>query len=155
MNIVTYNRLVNKYGNPFDKDFSLHNLITINFPYSMFLAWDKKSKVTTTRCHRLISARLLNVLNEIKNTFTPEEIKKLGLDQYGGCYNLRKKRGNTVSLSLHSWGIAIDIDPARNAFKSNRFSMDKRVVAIFKKHGFKWGGDWKVKDAMHFEIGDY
>ena len=30
--------------------------------------------------------------------------------------------------------------------------MDRRVVAIFKKWGFAWGGDWNYTDPMHFEM---
>jgi peptidoglycan L-alanyl-D-glutamate endopeptidase CwlK len=25
------------------------------------------------------------------------------------------------------------------------------VVAIFKKYGYAWGGDWRFKDSPHFE----
>ena len=30
--------------------------------------------------------------------------------------------------------------------------MDRGVVAIFKKWGFAWGGDWSYTDPMHFEM---
>ena len=30
--------------------------------------------------------------------------------------------------------------------------MDRDVVAIFKKWGFAWGGDWNYTDPMHFEL---
>ena len=31
------------------------------------------------------------------------------------------------------------------------YSVTPEVVAIWKKHGFFWGGDWKSsKDYMHF-----
>ena len=30
--------------------------------------------------------------------------------------------------------------------------MDREVVAIFKKWGFAWGGDWNYTDPMHFEM---
>jgi hypothetical protein len=30
--------------------------------------------------------------------------------------------------------------------------MDRSVVAIFKKWGFAWGGDWHYTDPMHFEM---
>ena len=31
--------------------------------------------------------------------------------------------------------------------------MDRTVVAVFKKWGFRWGGDWRYTDPMHFELG--
>jgi hypothetical protein len=45
-----------------------------------------------------------------------EKIKALQLDDFGGCFNYRKMRGGT-QLSLHSWGVAIDLDPDRNLLK--------------------------------------
>jgi hypothetical protein len=30
--------------------------------------------------------------------------------------------------------------------------MDRRVVAIMKKWGMAWGGDWNYTDPMHFEM---
>jgi hypothetical protein len=30
--------------------------------------------------------------------------------------------------------------------------MDRGVVAIFKRWGFAWGGDWNYTDPMHFEM---
>jgi hypothetical protein len=30
--------------------------------------------------------------------------------------------------------------------------MDERVVAIFEKWGFAWGGYWSTPDPMHFEL---
>ena len=30
--------------------------------------------------------------------------------------------------------------------------IDRRVVAIMKKWGMAWGGDWSYTDPMHFEM---
>ena len=30
--------------------------------------------------------------------------------------------------------------------------INRDVVAIFKKWGFAWGGDWNYTDPMHFEL---
>jgi hypothetical protein len=83
-------------------------------------------------------------------------------------------------LSLHSWGIAIDIAPRLNrgrTFKRGKapelWSADwmatwphglrRRVVEAFQSVGFTWGGDWdgddtstdhRYVDPMHFELSD-
>ena len=33
-----------------------------------------------------------------------------------------------------------------------QFLSDRRVVEIFKRWGFAWGGDWQYTDPMHFEL---
>jgi hypothetical protein len=30
--------------------------------------------------------------------------------------------------------------------------MDPRIVDVFQRWGFKWGGDFLVPDGMHFEF---
>jgi hypothetical protein len=55
-------------------------------------------------------------------------------------------------VSLHTWGIAIDLDSATNR-RGTRGTMDPQVVQIFKRWGFRWGGDWSWTDPMHFELG--
>jgi hypothetical protein len=29
--------------------------------------------------------------------------------------------------------------------------MDRRLIAIFRRHGFIWGGNFPTPDGMHFE----
>jgi hypothetical protein len=71
---------------------------------------------------------------------------------YGGCYYPRYIAYDPAKgLSLHTWGIAIDLNVAENQ-RGTVGQMDRRVVAIFKKWGFAWGGDWGYTDPMHFEM---
>ena len=73
------------------------------------------------------------------------------LKTWNGCFNVRKKVGAS-SQSLHSWGIAIDINAAWNAFGKTP-TMSPELVQCFKDAGFEWGGDWKTtKDGMHFQL---
>ncbi|HTL22784.1 MAG TPA: M15 family metallopeptidase, partial [Mycobacteriales bacterium] len=72
---------------------------------------------------------------------------------FSGCYVPRfMERDPSHPVSLHTWGIAIDIDAPHNA-RGTRGTIDPRVVAIFKRWGFRWGGDWDWTDPMHFELG--
>ena len=73
-------------------------------------------------------------------------------DEYAGCYYPRYiGRDPSNGLSLHSWGIAVDLNVPGN-LRGTVGEMDRRVVAIFKKWGFAWGGDWNYTDPMHFEM---
>lgn len=72
------------------------------------------------------------------------------LKTWDGCYQVRRKRGG-VSASLHSWGVAVDVNAAWNGMgKTPTLSSD--FVQAFKDAGFDWGGDWFIKDGMHFQL---
>lgn len=59
------------------------------------------------------------------------------------------------SLSLHSWGIAVDFDPSLNPMggKNSRLRTPEGqiFVKVFRDAGWTWGGDWNMKDEMHFQ----
>jgi hypothetical protein len=81
----------------------------------------------------------------------PEKIAAYGMNLYGGAYNYRLKKGGS-SLSVHSWGAAIDLDPEHNAFGGHSRRMPIAVVNAFKAEGWIWGGDWhQPADPMHFQ----
>lgn len=86
-----------------------------------------------------------------------------------GAFNWRPIAG-TKRLSSHSFGVAVDFqlpkglhrywrwdgcktEDAPCAYPSQLMQDDnlKRVVAIFEKHGFIWGGKWSSYDTPHFE----
>ena len=67
-----------------------------------------------------------------------------------GCFNIRKKRGAT-SMSLHSWGLAIDFNAAWNGF-GKKPTMSPELVKCFTDAGLDWGGTWSKPDGMHFQI---
>ncbi len=72
--------------------------------------------------------------------------------EYAGCYYPRYIANDPAKgLSLHSWGIAVDLNTPGNQ-RGTVGQMDRRVVAIFKHWGFAWGGDWNYTDPMHFEM---
>ncbi|MFW5758570.1 MAG: M15 family metallopeptidase [Bacteroidota bacterium] len=61
-----------------------------------------------------------------------------------------KKVTKKSLLSNHAFGTAIDINSGYNAFsKSARFDMNKKIIEIMARHGFRWGGYYH--DYMHFE----
>lgn len=72
-------------------------------------------------------------------------------------YNYRSKIWGG-GLSLHSWGMAIDINPGTNPYQLGNYGEPQtdipgKVIEIFKNNGFAWGGDWAgARDAMHFEF---
>ena len=70
---------------------------------------------------------------------------------WDGCFNIRRKRGRN-SWSLHSWGIAIDINAAWNRLGQEP-KMNRDLVKCFLDAGFDWGGYWVNRpDGMHFQL---
>lgn len=72
------------------------------------------------------------------------------LKTWDGCFIIRQKRGLT-SLSLHSWGNAVDVNAFENGLNQTP-KLSKEFVKCFKDAGCDWGGDWKRLDGMHFQI---
>jgi hypothetical protein len=99
-------------------------------------------------CHRVLIPQLRAALRQVKAEGLGHTIDPA---QYGGCFGARfiglEPRGR---LSHHTWGAAIDINVAENAF-GTKADQDPRLVAIMERHGFTWGGLWLVPDGMHFE----
>jgi len=153
--MMTTNEIVKKYGKP--NETGAGYLTTILLPYPMKLAWDLDTKVVKMRCHKLAAEAFLNVFNDLLAEYGMKEIERLGIDLFGGCFNYRKMRGGT-SWSKHAWGIAIDLDPARNLLKETsktaRFARPeyKEMIQIFYKHGFVNLGIEKGYDWMHFQL---
>jgi hypothetical protein len=154
--MLTTQQTIKKYGTP--NITGEGYLVTVNLPYPMRLAWDTDTTVTKLRCHKLVAGSFEAVFKDILAAYGLPKIKELGIDLFGGCFNFRKMRGGSA-WSRHSWGIAIDLDPARNTLKETsktaRFARPeyKAMIDIFYKHGFISLGREKNFDWMHFEIG--
>jgi len=154
--MITTKLLIERYGKP--NSAGKGYLVTIDLPFPMIVAWDRKTTVKRIQCHKLIADRLKKALSDILCHYGIEEIEKLGINIYGGCFNYRLMRGSTTTLSKHSWGTAIDLDPDRNLLretsKTARFARPeyKAMIDIFYLNGFINLGREKNFDWMHFEI---
>ena len=100
-------------------------------------------------CHRAIVPAMRAAL---------EELRRRGLDDlvdagdYGGCYSPRFiARSPGAGISHHAWGIAFDVNVTQNPLGGEP-RMDPRIVEVFERRGFAWGGRWLVPDGMHFEF---
>ncbi len=69
---------------------------------------------------------------------------------WDGCFNIRQMK-TSKSMSLHSWGIAVDVNAFNNGFGSKP-KLSNGFVACFANVGFDWGGLWKIPDGMHFQL---
>jgi hypothetical protein len=151
--ILSTQEIISKYGQP-----GPSKLVLLELPFPMVISWDKTKFAKKIQVHELVAEPLYNALEEILQVYGLEEIHKLGIDLYGGCYNFRKMRGGN-DWSRHSWGIAIDLDPERNQLKWTKAKAQfakpeyKKMIDIFYKHGFVGLGPERDYDWMHFQIG--
>ena len=108
--------------------------------------------VGPVRCHRLIADQLRAALAAIEAAGLAGAIDLADWHRAGGCFVPRRRCWNPKrALSAHAWGIAIDINPSTNRY-GTRGNMDPRIVAVFERRGFQWGGRWRTPDPMHFEV---
>lgn len=145
-----------KYGQPGE------NLDNCNLPFAMKLAWAPKVEIKQFKCHVLVKSNLESIFKDTLAYYGPVAVSNLGLDKFGGCFNIRPMRGGTKP-SVHSWGLAVDIDPERNQLK---WGHDIAQLAkpeyetfwqIVEKYGGISLGKTKNYDWMHFQfipIGD-
>lgn len=140
------------YGKPCDES----NLVFAQVPFPLKIAWDKNLKTQKIRCHKLVKNDIENIFKDILKEYGIQKIQELGIDLFGGCFNCRNMRGGS-KMSMHSWGIAIDLDPERNLLRWGRDKAQfakpeyKKMIDIFYKHGWVSLGKEKNYDWMHFE----
>lgn len=95
------------------------NQTMLELPFKMRLAWDTRQTIYRFSIHEKVHASAKRCFQRIAEEYDAEARKLIGADLFGGCLNVRKMRGGS-SWSMHSWGVAIDFDPARNQLKWGR-----------------------------------
>jgi D-alanyl-D-alanine carboxypeptidase len=99
-------------------------------------------------CNRRLFAPLRRALRSLERRRLSNVVDRA---DYAGCFAPRRIPGSG-SLSLHAWGLAIDINAAANP-RLGDSRQDHRLVRAMEGAGFTWGGRWPtVPDPMHFEL---
>lgn len=132
------------------------NQTSLILPFPMRIAWDLRKTVTRITLHEKVHDSAKRCFERIADAYTAEKRREIGIDLFGGSLNVRKMRGGT-SWSMHSWGIAIDFDPARNQLTWGR---DRARLAkpdcetfwrIWEDEGWVSLGRTRGYDFMHIQ----
>lgn len=135
------------------------NLVRLELPYPMKIAWDLDETVTGFMIHKKCAESAGRVLAAVKAHYGMKEIQRLGLDLFGGCIANppRFKRGSKSSPSMHNWGIAIDFDPVRNQLRWGRdrarlaLPSCDRFWELWEEEGWVSLGRQRNYDWMHIQ----
>lgn len=154
------------YGDPRGKNglasitWQRKNLVRIVPPFKMTYAGQPIKGVTFHRACAPDFAKLFDLLKTAAGG-KQATLDHWGVSIFGGSFNYRLMRGLNV-LSMHSFGCAVDLDPARNGLgdRTPRFNEFPDVVKAFRLSGLCWGADWnsdgstadtRTMDSMHLQ----
>ena len=161
------------FGNPvgpnggLDPAFENHNIISYEPPanWRLFFQGNRQIIPRNPRIHRLLAPSLTGVLNDVWDfakeqlgaAATEEEVRnwlhEKRLDLHGGGFHFRNKR-DSASISLHSFGIAIDWDPNHNP---QQRPLTKTLpdwwYSVWADHGWTYGRRFRPEpDPMHVQF---
>jgi len=105
----------------------------------------------STHCNAVVARAAQAAFDELTVAGLASVIDTRDTDNKGGCYQPRRALGGKGgTVSRHTWGAAIDLNPTANCVGCAP-RLPCAVVQIFRSHGFAWGGNFLVPDGMHFE----
>ena len=146
-----------------------------------YIDFEGKEKVGPMICAAEAAEDLLWIFSELyKARYQIEKIRLadeyggdddlIMADNCSSCFNYRFVAG-TTTLSMHALGRAVDINPRYNPYITggkilpsngaeyadrsrdfpHKIDSGDLCLKLFKKRGWKWGGDWAgEKDYQHF-----
>lgn len=115
----------------------------------------KKKDLMTLTVHKKLAAEITAVFQDLQKAKFPVDPSCTA----GYTWRMMASNGNRVSY--HSYGCVVDLNWTHNGASytgwtyqpgKDKLAVTKKVVDIWKKHGFYWGGDWSEAyfDPMHF-----
>ena len=140
--MVTSNQCFNKFGDPTNPANQAKYMVMFDVPGKLEIGIIPKK----IYCNKLMVEPLTQAFTNLIQSGHVAELKT-----WDGCFNVRTMRGLN-SQSLHSWGIAIDVNANWNQL-GQKPTLSAGFVKCFTDAGFEWGGNWKNRiDGMHFQL---
>lgn len=151
------------------------NLVLFDVSY---LSFDGVTRHGQLVVHKNVAMELKEIFNDLlRIKFPIDKVTPISAynwsdedsmsDNNTSVFNYRFIYG-TNRLSNHSYGLAIDINPALNPYvasdgkifptgavynpeRPGALKRGSEAVFIFTSRGWEWGGEWEHKDWQHFQ----
>lgn len=94
------------------------NLTTCQWAYPIYY-FGKRVTNDKFTCNIKVKDSLERISIKVAESYSMDDIRKLGLDKWAGCFNNRRITNGT-RLSTHAWAAAVDWDSERNQFRWGR-----------------------------------
>lgn len=115
---------------------------------------------------------LAAVERDIREAATRDRSVATWIDELDITYSfIYREIAGSSTRSYHAWGLAVDLVPTSYDGRAvywqwsrvfdregwhqipveQRWSPPQKVIEMFERHGFVWGGKWAHFDAIHFE----
>ncbi len=156
--MITSKQCFDKWGDPMTREDEGKYMVMWDVPAELEIGVIPKRLY----CNKAIIAPLTKAFQNLISRGFVSEMKT-----FDGCFNIRIIRGYEKKyaalvkagkiaeaaklISLHAWGVAIDLNAAWNGLGKVP-TLSAGFVACFTDAGFDWGGNWARKDGMHFQL---
>jgi hypothetical protein len=133
------------------------NQVMLELPFPQRIAWEPSQTISRVSCHIKCKDAFFRIWKNTLDHYGIDEIRRLRLDMFGGCLAVRKMRGGSA-WSMHSWGIAWDVDPDRNQLKwtTKLATLDdppyQKFWEFVEAEGGQSLGRLRDYDWMHFQF---
>ena len=131
--------------------------VMLDLPFPMRIAWQPSQTITRVSVHGKCKEAFARVWRNTLDRYGHDEIRRLRLDMFGGCANVRKMRGS-ARWSMHAFACAWDVDPDRNQLRWSRAqaALDDPAYApfwdiVYAEGGLSLGRE-RDYDWMHFQF---
>lgn len=108
--------------------------------------WPANAPFKRIYCNR----DLIPYLDKAFKTLIDRDLFK-ELKTFDGCWNIRAIRGTTDKWSMHSFGVAIDINASENQLGGPQ-TFSNEFIKAWVDSGWTAGANFKRIDPMHFQI---
>lgn len=131
-------------------DWEAKNIVRVTIPQLIGVKGANRNGIV--RFHRLAGDQLIGLWEAWEQAGLLDRVLT-----YEGAFNPRFIRGSSTILSNHAFGTAFDIDSAFNPLGAEPAWPGQRgcvfeLVPVAHNFGFYWGGHFKRRDGMHFEV---